>query len=157
MHDSLHGKTALITGAARGIGRAIALEFAQRGVDLILNDLTAEEDLTSVIQQARDFGVRAYPVVEDVSQRQGIDRIFEAVREHFDALDILVNNAAASVRKPFVDLEEDEVAKTWSVSQWAPMLCSQLAARRRTAQGHSGGVVRVSSVHEARTYPNALR
>lgn len=156
MRESLHGKTALITGAARGIGRATALELAHHGVNLILNDRSADEDLAFVVRESCNLGVRAYPVVEDVSQTRAIERIFTVAREHFNSLDILVNNAAASVRKPFVDLVESEVADTWSVSQWAPMLCSQLAARQMIEQGTGGAIVMVSSVHAERPYPNAL-
>ncbi|MEK6396934.1 MAG: SDR family oxidoreductase [Terriglobus sp.] len=156
MRDSLHEETALITGAARGFGRATALEFARRGVNLILNDRNADEDLASVVAEARELGVRADSVVEDLNQRQGIERIFDAVCERYDALDILVNNAADSVRKPFLELAEEEVAQAWSVSQLAPMLCSQFAARQMVAQGCGGAIIMVSSVHAERPYPNAL-
>lgn len=156
MRDSLHGKTALITGAARGIGRATALELARCGVNLLLNDRSDNEDLASVIREAREHGVHAYAIAENIGDPQGIERVFEDLRTHFSTLDILINNAAASVRKPFVDVTADEVARAWSVSQWAPMLCSQLAARQMIMQGHGGVIVMVSSVHAERPYPNAL-
>jgi glucose 1-dehydrogenase len=125
-------------------------------VNLILNDRNADDDMASLAQQGCDLGVRAYPVIEDVSQRRGIERLFHAAQEYFGGVDLLVNNAAASVRKPFLELTEEDVAHAWSVSQWAPMVCSQLAARQMISQGRGGSIVMVSSVHAERPYPNAL-
>jgi glucose 1-dehydrogenase len=71
-------------------------------------------------------------------------------------VDILVNNAAFSVRKPFLELTVEEVERTWAVSQWGVFHCSQAAARQMVAQGGGGNIVVVSSVHSFRPYPNAM-
>lgn len=154
MSDSLAGKVALVTGAARGIGRAVALELAHRGADVVLNDLGNQAEANEVAAIIEKMGRRAHVCLADVGDRAQVERMFDEAIHTFGHVDILVNNAAYSVRKPFLDLSLEEVERTWAVSLWGVFHCSQLAARLMSTQG-GGAIAIISSVHSFRPYPNA--
>jgi glucose 1-dehydrogenase len=84
-----------------------------------------------------------------------MERMMDETADRFGHIDILVNNAAKSVRKPLVDLEVADVAQVWDVILWGTFHCSQLAARRMVAQGDGGSIVVISSVHAYRAFPNS--
>ena len=90
---SLAGKVALVTGAARGIGRAIALRLAQGGADVVINYVTSEEPAQKLAEQIRALGRRAELINADAIQTEGIAKLFDGVKTHFGVLDIFVNNA----------------------------------------------------------------
>lgn len=93
MKQDLTGKIALVTGAARGIGRAIALRLAECGADVVVNYVTSEEAAQRLVEEIRALGRRAEAVNADAISPAGITKLFAAVQEHFGALDIFVNNA----------------------------------------------------------------
>jgi glucose 1-dehydrogenase len=154
MSDNLAGKVALVTGAARGIGRAVAIELAHRGADVVLNDFRNQAEANEVAAIIEKTGRRAHVCLADVGDRSQVQRMFDEALHTFARLDILVNNAAYSVRKPFLELSPEEVERTWAVSLWGVFHCSQLAARLMAEQG-GGAIVNISSVHGFRPYPNA--
>ena len=134
---------ALITGAARGIGQAIAIELAQRGADIAIAD-TANADQT--ISAINSQNVRALYQQTDVSDRPAMERLFHQIQNEFGGLDILINNAVRSIRKPLVDLSVEDVEATWSVALWGVFHATQLAARMMIAQSQPGNIVTISSV-----------
>jgi glucose 1-dehydrogenase len=136
--SALSGKVAVVTGGARGIGRATCVALEQAGATVAWCDLLAPPAGAS----GRSFQA-------DVSNRGEMEAMFAAL----DRVDILVNNAAASIRKLLVDLEVEDVRKTWDVILWGTFHCSQLAARRMIAQGGGGAIVTISSVHAFRPFP----
>lgn len=89
----LQGKVALVTGAARGIGRAIAQRLAQDGADLVVNFVTSEEQANQLAAEARALGRRAVVVAADAASPEGVDKLFATVQAEFGYLDIFVNNA----------------------------------------------------------------
>ncbi|HEY7837280.1 MAG TPA: SDR family oxidoreductase [Terriglobales bacterium] len=91
--QTLTGKVALVTGAARGIGRAIALRLAQGGADVLINYVTSEAAAARLAEEIRALGRRAEVVNADAIHPDGITKLFQAVTEHFGVLDIYVNNA----------------------------------------------------------------
>ncbi|MGH9480600.1 MAG: SDR family oxidoreductase [Terriglobales bacterium] len=93
MGNELNGKVALVTGAARGIGRAIALRLAQGGADVVVNYVTSEDAAHKLVEEMRTLGRRAEAVNADAISPDGIAKLFAAVQTHFGALDIFVNNA----------------------------------------------------------------
>lgn len=153
MSHDLAGKVALVTGAARGIGRAVAIELARSGADIVLNDLRPgeAEEVSATIEK---IGRRSLVCPADVSSRTQVERMFEEATNILGHLDILVNNAAYSIRKPLLDLSTEDVERTWGVSLWGIFHCTQIAARIMAAQG-GGAIVVISSVHGSRPYPNA--
>ena len=116
----LEGKTALITGASRNIGKEIALTFAREGADLVLNTRSSQEELEAVAGQCRELGVNTHTVLGDVSDAQ---RVSEMVQEGIDALgkiDVLVNNVALRPHKPILEVSDDEWHQVLGVNLYAP-------------------------------------
>ena len=91
----LAGKVALVTGAARGIGRAIATKLAQSGADLVVNYYNSHEEAEALCEQFRALGRRAVALKASVSQPDSVDELFTELRKHFDHLDIVISNAAS--------------------------------------------------------------
>ena len=100
---TLKGKTALVTGASRNIGRAIALAFAAEGADLVLNTRTNQEELDAVADECRKAGVRVLPVLADIGDAAAVEAMAaRAIGEH-GAIDVLVCNAAIRPHKPLME------------------------------------------------------
>ena len=104
----LDGKVALVTGASRGIGRAIAVRFGQDGAAVIVNYSGNHEAARETVFAIEAASGRALAVQGDVGTLGDIQRLFDAAFEHFGKLDILVNNAGIMFNKPMVDVTEDE-------------------------------------------------
>src|SRR5687768_244184 len=109
----LTGKIAIVTGSARGIGRGIAIELARCGADVAINYLSSRQKAEAVAEEVRSHGRRALVVQADVTKRDAVQALVDAAVREFGRLDIMVANAAQSVRKPFLELEPADVAATW--------------------------------------------
>jgi glucose 1-dehydrogenase len=149
---NLQGKTAVVTGTARGIGQAVALELAERGANVAICDW---QDAAETLIAIEKHGVCALFERRDVGDRKQMEEFFDAVREELGRVDILVNNAAQSIRKPLVELEIGDVQKTWGATLWGVFHCSQLAARMMIAQGGPGNIVMIGSVLAHIPYVNS--
>src|SRR4051794_14855944 len=110
---TLKGKIGLVTGGARGIGRAIAIELARNGAHVAFCDICDDDAAASTAAAIEETGQRALFVRADVGDRASVERLFNQVLREFGSLDILVNNAATNVRKPLVDLEVADMEKVW--------------------------------------------
>lgn len=154
MKGPLAGKTALVTGAARGIGRACALELATQGADVVLNDLANDEMLRSLAADIQKMGRRTHMACADVADPDAVMRMFARMAEDFGPINILVNNAAWSTRRPFLETPLEEARRAMEVSFWGSFYCSRLAAEQM-ANHNGGSIVMISSVHAVRPYPNA--
>src|SRR3954449_4939868 len=104
----LESKTALVTGASKGVGKGIALELARCGCDVALNYHSDREGAEDTAAEITSMGRVAFPVQADVAQAAEVDRMFAEVADRFPELDILVNNAGTQVWKALLDLEEVE-------------------------------------------------
>lgn len=152
----LAGKVALITGANRGIGRGCALEMAREGSAIIVNFRSHREEAESVAAEVEDLGQKAFCLQADVSKRDQVDAMVEESLREFGKVDFLINNAVSSVRKPFVDLTEEDLAFTWGSALWGPFHCSQSLVRKWISRNERGKIVMISSVHAAIPFPGAL-
>jgi glucose 1-dehydrogenase len=150
---SLEGKVALVTGGARGIGQAVATELSRSGADVVFCDICEEAKAVQTLELVRGFGRKARFFRVDIGNRDQVEQMFSEILDEFGRVDILVNNAAANIRKPLVDLLIEDVEKVWSVALWGVFHCSQLAARQMVRQ-QSGSIVVISSVHAVRPFPN---
>jgi len=152
----LAGKTALVTGAGRGLGRAYALHLANLGANIVVNDLKLDswrefdEALTaeSVVAECEALGVRAIGIEADVTVRAEVDSMFEAAVSKFGSVDILVNNAGGVLR-PFdaggaSTVSEDDWQFIMNVNLTSTLFCCQAAARTMKANRY-GKIVNVSS------------
>lgn len=146
----LAGKTALVTGAgSRGIGREIALAFAREGADIALNARDAQRPiLVETRDEIRGMGRRAEIVAADLSVPANARRMVDEANERLGGLDILVNNAAAIVRKPLFELTDDDMDAVLSVNLKSYFAAAQQAARHMVEQSRRGRIIMVSSVNQ---------
>jgi NAD(P)-dependent dehydrogenase (short-subunit alcohol dehydrogenase family) len=128
---SLEGNVALVTGGRRGLGKAIALAFAEAGADVAVCDLVADSgELEEVAKAVRSFGRRAMCLEIDTSKKKSVDEVVQAVIAGFGCIDILVNNAAIVLRIPLIDLSEEDWQKMIDVDLKGYFLCSQVVGRK---------------------------
>jgi glucose 1-dehydrogenase len=146
MVTRVEGKVALITGAARGIGQGIALCLAEEGADVVINDLppAGEHDAQETAAAIEAMGRRALIYYADVSDREQVAAMFAAGVAHFGPIDIVVANAAFSVRELTHEAEWNNVKRTLEVTQFGVYHTCQMAAQQmvaQAAQGRSGGKI----------------
>ena len=139
----LKGKVAIVTGAGRGIGRAVARGLAVHGCRLVLA-ARSEQQLRSLEKEVRGEGGEATSVAVDLSEKKEIDQLVRRAVESFGTIDILVNNAAVLESAPFLDVTEEEWDRAMSVNVKAPFLLCQ-AALRLMAPKRSGYIINISS------------
>lgn len=141
---SLAGRVALVTGAGRGIGKALALGLAQEGADLVCLARTASEvEVTAAL--AREMGRRAIAVTADITVKEQIDEAVSAAVERLGRIDILVNNAGMNIRTPALDLPEQDWDTVVDTNLKGPFLVAQAVGRRMCEQGY-GRIVNIASV-----------
>jgi NAD(P)-dependent dehydrogenase (short-subunit alcohol dehydrogenase family) len=142
----LHGSTALVTGAARGIGRSIALSLAQAGADVALGFRTAERgpDAAALVRDIEGFGRRALLVTMDVTSLDQIESAIATSVDTFGRLDILVNNAGLGPANPAEHVTEDDFDLTMDVNVKGVFFVSQAAGRQMIRQ-RSGRIISLSS------------
>ncbi len=147
----LRGKRVLVTGGSRGIGRGIALMFAERGADVVINYLKDADAAREVKAGVEARGCRAHIVQADVGRPKDIRSMFQQVRELFGGLDILIHNAALGVFRPVTDIEVFHWNVSLDVNARALLLCAQEAVPLMAA---GGKVIAVSSIGSHRYMPH---
>ena len=140
----ISGRKALVTGAARGIGKVLALALAGAGCDVSLVGLHLEgvEETASEINR---MGVKAVALQADVSKKEEVDRAFATTEREFGRLDICVNNAGVSFQMPVEEMPEEEWDKIIDTNMKGVFLCSQAAARIMIPQ-KSGSIINLASI-----------
>jgi 3-oxoacyl-[acyl-carrier protein] reductase len=141
----LAGRTALVTGSSRGIGRAIALELARRGAQVVVNYRTGAERAQAVQAEIEALGSRALAIGADVSQSSDVDRLFASVGETLGGVDVLVNNAGVTRDTLLLRMDESDWDTVLDTNLKAAFLCTR-AALRGMLRARWGRVVNVSSV-----------
>ena len=140
---SFEGKVALVTGASRGIGRAIALEFARRGADIAFNYIRDHKDAAETQREIEALGVRCLRLHVNLDDSTRIKGMFASVEKEYRRLDILVNNAATGVQRPASQLTEKHWDWAFNVNAKAPWLCA-IEASRLMVEG--GKIVNITSL-----------
>ena len=141
----LTGKTALVTGSSRGIGRAIALKLGALGADVAVNYVTSERDALDVVRQLHALGRRAFAMKADVSNVEQLQSLFERVKTEWAALDIYVNNAIdVASFGPVTRLRAEGWRHTIDSHVTTFLLASQQAAK--LMDGRQGSIVALSSL-----------
>jgi NAD(P)-dependent dehydrogenase (short-subunit alcohol dehydrogenase family) len=142
----LEGKVAVVTGAARGIGKAVAEVYAREGAKVVLADVEREAG-EAAAKAIRDAGGTARFVACDVGSKVEVDGLVAAAVEAYGRLDIAVANAGIVIAKDFLELEEEDWDRTMDVNLKGVFLTGQAAARQMAAQTGGGAIVNMSSIN----------
>ncbi len=137
----LEGKSALVTGAARGIGRTFAQAYINEGATVAIADV----DLERAQATAAELGDSAYAVKMDVTDQASIDQAVEAVVARVGKLDILINNAALFDLAPIVEITRQSYERLFSINVAGTLFTLQAAARQMIRQGHGGRIINMAS------------
>lgn len=135
---ALNGKTAIITGAARGIGRAAAVAFARQGARVVVADIAAEQG-AQVAETIAARGGEACFVPTDVSRREDNERMVDTCRERYGRVDILFCNAGVTLPRGLAESRDEEIRRVWDVNVNGPIYAARYALPIMAAQG--GGVL----------------
>lgn len=140
----LEGKVAIVTGAARGIGKATAIALAEEEVNVVVADidLPVAEDTAGFITAK---GVETLAIQVDVSQRESVSKMVGAAIAHFEGIDILVNNAGICPLSPFEEIGDEEWHRVLNVNLKSAFLCSQAAIPTMRQRGW-GRIINIASV-----------
>jgi glucose 1-dehydrogenase len=151
-HFDLAGRTALVTGSSRGIGRAIALALAEYGADLAVHCVSRVADAEAVAQQARGFGVRSLVVQADIGDAAGPPRLVETVGRGLGRIDILVLNASIEERTPWAEITLEAFQRQVDVNLRSTLQLFQLVVPGMVERGW-GRVVTLGSIQQVRPSP----
>ncbi|MBV9551379.1 MAG: glucose 1-dehydrogenase [Alphaproteobacteria bacterium] len=152
----LNGKVALVTGAQQGIGRGIALAFAEAGADVALNWLDDEAAARAVAAAVAGHNRRAIAIQADMAQLGDVRDMVAAVVAELGAIDILVNNAGVFPRVDFLDMNERDWDFVHDVNLKGAVFCAQAAARAMVAAGRPGSIVNITSGAAFRGSPRGV-
>jgi len=137
----LNGKSAIVTGAARGIGRAFAAAYVREGATVAIADI----DRAAAERTAEEIGGGAYAVALDVTDQASIDAMVEAVAARTGGIDILVNNAAVFDLAPIAEITRASYDRLFAINVAGTLFTLQAVARRMIAQGRGGKIVNMAS------------
>jgi glucose 1-dehydrogenase len=144
----LKGKVAVVTGAATGIGQAIAIAFAQSGAAVVVDYVGKASVSDDTIDKINAMGGKVLGVDADISLPDDVNSLVQKTVAAFGKLDIFVNNAGIEKKIAFVDYPLEEWQNIMAVNLTGPFLCAQAAARQMILQGTGGRIINISSIHE---------
>jgi glucose 1-dehydrogenase len=145
----LENKTALVTGSDSGIGRAIVLEYAKNGANVIVCYHSDDEGAKEVLALAKDLGVKAKLIQIDVSDEKDVEEKFTEVIEEFGGIDILVNNSGVNGSGiPVDEMTTETFDKTIKTNLYGTFFCSRRFVQHCKKESKKGKIVNISSVHE---------
>ena len=149
----LAGKVALVTGASKGIGAAIAEALAEAGASVAVNYATSRDGADAVVGRIKDHGGHAFAVQGDVARSDDIKRIFVETTQALGRVDILVNNAGVYSMAPIADVTEAEFHRLFNTNVFGLLAASQAAAAQFGTDG--GSIINISSVVARITPPGS--
>ena len=152
---ALQSKTALVTGASKGVGKGIALELARKGCDVAVNYHSDQAGAEGTVSEIAALGRKAFAVQADVGKSGDVAKMFERVFAQFPRLDILVNNSGTQVWKPLLELAEDEWDRVIDTNLKGCFLCTQAAGRHMQGQG-GGRIINIGSGCNKVPFPNLV-
>ena len=147
----IDGKVALVTGAAKRVGRSIALALAERGAELVVHYHGSEHEAQEVLARAKQWGGKPVAARADLSRSADIDALVETAVRAFGRIDILVNSAAIFYRTPFATVTEADWDRFLTVNLKAPFLLCRRAGELMSRQG-SGKIVNVADIAGAKVW-----
>jgi enoyl-[acyl-carrier protein] reductase III len=147
----LQGKTALITGGSRGIGRAIAVRLAEHGVNIVVNYVRHRRDAEETVAAIEKHGVGCLAIKANVAKESDVQRMFEEIQGTYENMDILVSNAASGVLKPAMELTQRHWNWAMDINARAMLTLTQQAV---PMMKNGGRILGVSSLGAVRAVPN---
>lgn len=141
----LNGKVALVTGASRGIGRAIAIELAQKGAKVAVNYSGSEAKANEVVDEIKSLGQEAIAIQADVSNTESVSNMVKQVIDTFGSLDILVNNAGITRDNLLMRMKEDEWDAVINTNLKGVFLCTKAVTRQMMKQ-RNGKIINIASI-----------
>jgi enoyl-[acyl-carrier protein] reductase III len=151
-NSTFQGKTALVTGSGRGIGKAIALHLAQKGADVAVNFFRNRKSAEETVAQIQSFGRKALLVKANLGELEDISRMFDDVEGYFGGLDILVSNAASGYNRPVMEQKPKGWEWTMNINARALLFAAQRAVPLMIKRG-GGAIVSISSPGASRVLP----
>jgi len=155
MPEDLLGKTALVTGASKGVGRGIALELGRAGCDVVVNYHTDERGAHGTVEALIAMGRKAFAVRANVGSSEDVRAMFNEVLARIPRLDILVNNAGVQTWKPLLELTEAEWDRVLDTNLKGCFLCTQHAALHMKEQG-GGSIINIGSGCNKLAFPKLV-
>lgn len=152
----LTGKSVLVTGASRGIGRGCVLEMARAGANVAINYRSHPVEAEEAAAEARACGVKAITLQGDVSDRARVEAMVAETAAAFGRLDIFVSNAVYSDRQLMLEADLDGFQKTIDVGMWGAFYGVRASAQQMVKQGVGGSIVIISSPHAVLAIPTAM-
>jgi NAD(P)-dependent dehydrogenase (short-subunit alcohol dehydrogenase family) len=153
--ESLLGQVVLVTGAAKRVGRAIALLAAERGADVAIHYGRSATEASEVVEAVRAMGRRSVAIAADLEQAAEIRRLAQTTLETLGRVDALINNAAIFPRTPFLEMTEEEWDRTLATNLKAPTLLAQAVAPHMQERG-SGKIVNLADIAAERAWSGYL-
>ena len=147
----LTGKVAVVTGGGTGIGRGIALEFAQAGADVVVAG-RRQAILAETAEEIRALGRRSLAVRADISRKADVENLAQKMVDEFGAIDILVNNAGTQLKGSLLEFNEDNWDKVFDINLKSCFLCSQAAGKKMVDRGKGGSIINIASINSIRPF-----
>ncbi|MGB9154618.1 MAG: glucose 1-dehydrogenase [Alphaproteobacteria bacterium] len=151
--SNLKGKTAIVTGASKGIGAGIAKALAAAGASVVVNYASSKEGAEKVVKEITSKGGKAIAVHADTSKAADVKHLFDESRKAFGNLDVLVNNAGVYLFQPLEEITEDEFHRQYNINVLGTLLATQQAVKHFGKDG--GSVINISSVVSSNALPGS--
>lgn len=150
------GRNYIVTGASRGIGRAVAIQLASEGANVGINFRSHADEAGDVLKAVQERGGKGLLLQADVADQAAVENMVQQTVETFGSLEGYVSNAAYSDRQRMIEADMDGVRRTVDVSMWGAFYGTRAAAQQMVRQGHGGSIVVVSSPHAVIPIPTAM-
>lgn len=148
-------KNALITGAGRGLGRAMALTLGKAGYNVGVHYNSSEDGALSVCREIESYGVKALPIKADLSSIDNLRQVIDTFAAEFGTIDVMINNSGATMYAPLLDLTEENFDKLNNVDWKTAVFGTQFAAKNMIENNVHGCIINLSSVQKDVCQPNA--
>jgi len=150
------GRNAIVTGASRGIGRAVAIELAREGANVGINFHSHRDDALEVAGEIESLGRKALLLQGDVSEQSTVEAMVQQTVDEFGSLNLYVSNSAYSDREKMIDANMDGFRRTVDVSMWGAFYGVRAASQQMVKQAQGGAITVVSSPHAVLAIPTAM-
>src|SRR5213593_4454625 len=145
---TLKGKVAVVTGGNSGIGKAVVLELARQGANIVIDYVVHPEATEELEKQIAALGAQSIGVDANVSQVADLEKLVGAAVKAFGRVDIMVNNAGVETRTSVLDTTEEQYDKVMQINLKSAFFGTQIAAKQMIKQGGGGRIINITSVHE---------